>query len=279
MNLIIGNEGYIANKLLARKEYNYTTLDKNDKNGFFLDLNYPQDFDFSIIDYKTTIIFLAAISSPDECNNNFEFAYKINVTGSIYFIQEAIKRGAKVLFFASDVIYGNTNVEVDEHSMTNPFGKYALMKDVVEKYFLNESLFKVFRLSYVLSNEDKFVSYLKMCSEKSNKAEIFHPFYRKVVFIDDVLESIENIVIKWNDFDNQKFNICGIEDISRLDIANLYNEATGLNLELEINDPGEGFWKARPKDINVTSKYVEKLLGRKQTKISDAINSMFKGVK
>jgi len=277
MNLIIGKNGFIAKKLFERGVHKATTSNKLSSDDIYLNLKNPESFDYSFINEKTNIIFLAAISSPDICNNNYDEAYKVNVTGTKYFIEEAIKRGAKVLFFSSDVIYGNTLNEVDESSKTNPFGNYAKMKDEIEKAFENEKNFKVFRLSYVLSKEDKYLSYLKSCVDKNEVAEVFHPFSRKVVYIEDVLEAIENILFKWDDFENQKFNICGDKDISRKNIANIYNEVINNKLRYKVIEPNNNFWRARPKNINITSIYLEKLLGRKPTKIQDAINQIIKG--
>ena len=277
--IIIGKNGFIAKKLFERGEYKATTSDELSSNDVYLDLKNPESFDYSYIDEQTTIIFLAAISSPDICNNNHNEAYKVNVTGTKYFIEQAIRRDAKVLFFSSDVIYGNTIEKVDENSKTNPFGNYAKMKDEIEKAFEGEVNFKVFRLSYVLSKEDKYLSYLKNCIDKNEVAEVFHPFTRKVVYIEDVLLGIENIIEKWNEFDNQKFNVCGDEDISRKDIADFYNEAVENKLKYKIIEPNENFWEARPKDINMTSLFLEKLIERNPTKIKDAINKIIQGEK
>lgn len=275
-NMIIGKNGFVAKQLLQRKSYQTTSSEVGCKKSVYLDLTNPKIFDYSALDEQTTIVFLAAVSSPDECNNNYNEAYNINVVGTIYFIKEAIKRGTKVLFFSSDVIYGNTTELVNENSKTNPFGNYAKMKDEVEKTFENEKNFKVFRLSYVLSSEDKYLKYLKSCIDKNEVAEVFHPFDRKVVYIEDLLLAIENLIEQWNRFDNQKFNICGIETISRKDIANFYNEAVGNKLKYSITEPNEKFWQARPKDINMSSKYFENLIGKKPTKIKDAVKRIIK---
>lgn len=279
MDLIIGKNGFIAKKLGKRKNYNFTSSNKSEQKSLYLNLSEAEKFNYDIIDNNTNIIFLAAISSPDVCSNSYEEAYIINVKGTIYFIEEALKRRARILFFSSDVVYGNSVNMVNESSETNPFGNYARMKDEVEKTFSNERNFKVFRLSYVLSKEDKYLSYLKSCSDKNEVAEVFHPFSRKVVYIKDVLDAIENVLVKWDEFENQKFNICGDEDISRRDIADFYNDVVGNKLRYKIIEPNDKFWEARPKDINITSIYFEKLLGRKPTKIQNAINQIVKGEK
>jgi TolB protein len=87
-----------------------------------------------------------------------------------------------------------------------------------------------------------------------------------------------NIFPKWADKE-QKSNICGEEDISRKDIADFYNKATANKLEYKILEPDDSFWEARPRDINITSIYLEKLLGRKPTNIQDSINQIITGKK
>lgn len=279
MRIIIGLNSFIGKQFLKKGEEYFFTSSSSEQSSqtIYLDLKKAGEFDYSVIDKDTYIVFLAAISSPDECNNNYKESYKINVEGTKYFIQNAIEKDAKVLFFSSDVVYGNTQDRVDENSPTNPFGNYAKMKDEVEKFFINEKNFKVFRLSYVLSKEDKYLSYLKNCVEKNEEAEVFHPFNRKVIYIEDLVESIENVLVKWKEFDNQKFNICGDENISRKDIADFYNESIGNRLKYKIIEPNDNFWEARPKDINITSIYLQKLLGKKPTVIKDAINKIING--
>ncbi|MCK4442686.1 MAG: sugar nucleotide-binding protein [Sulfurovaceae bacterium] len=279
MNIIIGKNSFIAQSLIKTGKYLTTSSNIEDNESIYLNLSNPENFDYSLLNKNTTIILLAAVSSPDKCNNNYEYAFNINVIGTTYFIRESLNKGAKVLFFSSDVIYGNTINNVNEESSTNPFGNYAKMKDEIEKAFEKEKNFKVFRLSYVLSKEDKYLSYLQNCIDKNKIAEVFHPFNRKVVYICDVVKSIENIVIKWNKYSNQKFNICGIENISRKDIVNYFNEAIGNKLQYRLLEPNNDFWNARPKDINISSLYMEKLLGKKPTLIKDAINQIIKGNK
>jgi len=278
MNVIVGKNSFISKQLMKRNNYQFTSSDilEVDKNTMYLDLNFPEVFDYTVFNENTYIIFLAAISSPDECNKNYERSYKINVTGTKYFIKQAIKQKSKILFFSSDVIYGNRTEEVDENSKTDPFGNYAKMKEEVEKYFLDEVNFKVFRLSYVLSFEDKYLSYLRKYVESNSIADVFHPFYRKIIYIDDLLTAIESILLHWQVFKNQKFNICGEKQISRKKIADLYNSFICGELNYNIIEPDEVFWQARPKEINITSQYINKLLGYKPLSIDLAIKKIVK---
>ena len=131
------------------------------------------------------------------------------------------------------------------------------MKNNIEKTFINNNNFKVFRLSYVLSIEDKFLTYLHNCRLNNSIAEVFHPFYRNVIFIDDVIDATFNAFNSW-EITNQINNVCGNESISRKDIA----ESILSGGQIKVIDPGEAFWKIRPKIIHVESilfkRYFEK---------------------
>lgn len=96
--LIIGESGFIANKLMMRGGYAATSRDKK-AGSLFLDITKPAKFDYTQINSDTFVVLLAAISSPDICSNRYDFAYNTNVTGTKALISNLILRGAKVLFF------------------------------------------------------------------------------------------------------------------------------------------------------------------------------------
>jgi len=262
--ITLGKEGYIAKYLIERKELfgcnlTYTTNDKNSE-GLFLDLTKPETFDFKILNNMDLILFLSAISSPDLCKNDFNNSYQINVIGTKYFIKHALEKGAKVLFFSSDVLYGGGEETFDEESKVSPFGEYAKMKYAVESEFMREENFKIFRMSYVLSKKDKFLNYLQNCTTNNSTAEIFHPFFRCAIYINDVFNAILQIKNRWDLFTLKICNLVGTESISRLDIAEAYKNTIDNNLKIKIIKPGNDFFEARPQRISVKSKYLEQLL-------------------
>ena len=122
------------------------------------------------------------------------------------------------------------------------------MKLLVEKYFRGETNFKSFRLSYVFSWNDKFMKYLRTCFEQNKIAEVYDPFIRKVVFIEDLINCIVNIHNGWIKYNNQYFNICGPKYLSRVEIANYFIQHVGP-LDLKIIRPDDNFFKARPQKI------------------------------
>lgn len=279
-NFIIGKNSFIGQQIaksLIQKndqwgaDWKFTTsnFDQSitEKNKFFyLDLESPENFDYSILSNKSNIILLAGISSPDLCEENKEFAHKINFLGTKYFINECIKRGARVLFFSSDLVYGKSDNIFDENSLAEPVGFYGKLKREIENSF-DSSNFKVFRLSYVLSQSDKYIDYLNRCIVDQIEPEIFHPLFRNIVYIDDVIEATKNILFKWHHFNNMIFNICGEKSISRKDIADKIIK----NNCYKIVNPGEKFWSIRPNNIKVSSLYFESLIQRKPVSFSNAM--------
>lgn len=278
---IIGSHGFIAQKLiedLSKIETEIiTTSSRNNDKDLYLNLTEPDTFDYSIIKKNDFILLLAAISSPDVCNQQYDFAYSINVTGTIKFIEKCLSQKARVLFFSSDIVYGQHENIVNENSECLPLGNYAEMKLAVERKFYAEKNFKIFRLSFVFSKSDKYSSYLANCSKKSMTAEVFHPIFRRTVYIEDLKHAIISLHFGWNDWDNTSFNISGPDLISRVDVANYYKEIVDIAFQYEVIEPNEEFYRARPQIINMDSIYFAKLLKRTPLSIREAMNIEFKG--
>lgn len=221
---VVGSNGFIAKQIIPRFEsINYEVVKIShtlQESCIQLDLGNCDTFDFTVLKDVDYIIFAAAISSLDVCENNYEMSYNINVTGTRHFIKNAIAQGCKVLFFSSDAVYGMDNGEnFTEESILNPISRYGEMKRAVELEFASEQAFKAIRLSYVFSYYDKFTQYYLSCVEKNEMAEIFHPFYRSVITIDDLMVLIDAILGKWDNIPASVINACGEELISRIRIA------------------------------------------------------------
>ena len=109
---LVGSAGYIAEFILKRfrEEPEIETvlrIDRNDNSDAYIDLADAGNFNYSLLDDIDYVVFTAAISGPDQCAKEFDSCWKINVTGTSFFIREAIKRDCKVLFFSSDAAFGD----------------------------------------------------------------------------------------------------------------------------------------------------------------------------
>lgn len=259
---IVGSSGYIAKHLMKAftsqlNDCEIIKIDMTDDADLKLQLTAPAEFDYHKLQGIDYVIFTAAISGPDMCSNEFDKCWNINVTGTTYFIREAIKRDVRVLFFSSDAVFGDIPGHIyDEESETQAYTAYGKMKKAIEDEFKTNKLFKCIRLSYVVSENDKFISYCLSCIRKNESADIFHPFYRNCITVSDVIKTILWLMQSWTTFDSFVLNLTGTELVSRVRMADEMNRYLGNKLKYTVAQPNEDFFKNRPQVTQMKSKYL-----------------------
>jgi dTDP-4-dehydrorhamnose reductase len=280
MIFLIGRNGYVAGRFAAeleRRGVDFAVTSSHPQgDDLRLDLRDTGVFDYSQVGEGDAVVLLAAESSPDVCANEYDKAYSINVSGAAEFIKGTLNRGAKVLFFSSDVVYGHREEPVNESDSTEPIGVYAEMKCRVEEQFVGTKNFKVFRPSLVFSKESIFAANLMDCVRDGKAIKAF-PMKRAVVYVDDIVEAALNLFERWEEFDSWGINLCGPELLSRAKLAGFYKYLIDDRLEIQESEAPDGFFLKRPRTINMQSLYLEGLLGRKATSISEAMKIEFAG--
>ncbi len=270
--LIIGKNGFVASRLASRLEGTDTLLftsSRSRENALPLDLRHPDDFDFRRIEQNDRVLMLAAVSSPDICQNEPDYARAINVDGTSRFVDRCLERGAHVIFFSSDTVYGGGG-PFGERSPCHPVGPYAGMKHEVENRFLGNAAFKTLRLSYVVSRDDKFTAYLRRCAASGEEAEIFHPLRRRAVHIDDLADAVAALCQYWNALPSAILNVAGPELLSRVEMAEVFRHLDP-RLRFRTVEPGPEFFAARPQTIDMGSCYLSTLLGREPHGLREAL--------
>jgi dTDP-4-dehydrorhamnose reductase len=275
---VIGGRGYVGAALFAsaNKSGIAIGISSSGENDLLpLRLDAPAEFDYGNIRPGDVVLLTAAISAPDLCAREHDRAWAVNVTGTSSFIQNVIDRGARVVFFSSDTVYGECEDEFDEAAACNPAGEYAEMKREVEQRFAGNASFKSIRLSYVFSREDKFSRYLAGCAERNEEAYLFHPFFRAIVHRDDVVEGALALAARWDEFPEQVINFGGPQVLSRIDFAECLREVAFHDLRFKVTEPGADFFKNRPRVIAMTSPVFTKLLGRPARTLCEAARLEF----
>ena len=261
---LVGSSGYIASFLLKKFSdeqhiENVLKIDQGEEADVKLNLLEPDKFNYEVLDNIDVVIFTAAISGPDKCATDFEWCWSINVTGTCHFIREAIKRNCKVLFFSSDAVFGDIPGYIyDEYSETKAETPYGKMKKAVEDEFKNHKDFKAIRLSYVASARDRFISYCLDCVKKNNIADIFHPFYRNVITVSDVVDVVVWFTKNWKIYEPFVLNVAGKELVSRVRMADEINRHMGDRLKYVISTPKPGFYRNRPRITQMRSLFLKK---------------------
>jgi dTDP-4-dehydrorhamnose reductase len=205
-----------------------------------------------------TIIFGIANSSPEDCANNYEAAYMLNVISTIKAINLFLEAGVRVLFLSSDAA---------DLSCGSLIGHYASMKSEVEHRFQDHKLFKCIRLSYVYSMRDRFTQYLYYCANNDNTAEIYDPFYRNIIHISDVAEALWIIVNNWDLCSKGCYNLYGSISMSRVDMAKIFQSYIP-ELKFEIIAVPESFSAHRALSICPELSDTEFLMSRKPKEYS-----------
>lgn len=276
--IVVGATGYIGMGLLSNAKANSVTYGTSTigTSGLLpLRLDAPSDFDYKIVLPGDVVLLAAAISAPDLCAREHERAWAVNVTGTSDFINQVIACDGRVVFFSSDTVYGERSNIFDESAECQPAGEYAEMKREVEKRFLGNPNFKSIRLSYVFSREDKFTKYLSGCVERGEEAELFHPFYRAIVHRRDVIEGALALTQRWDEFPQQVINFGGPEVFSRIDFAECLKRVALPHLRYRVTEPGDDFFKNRPRIIAMSSNILPDLLGRRSRNLLEAAQIEF----
>ena len=221
---IVGSSGYIAKHLMKAftsqlNDCEIMKIDMTDDADMRLQLTAPAEFDYNKLQGIDYVIFTAAISGPDMCANEFDKCWDINVTGTTFFIREAIKRDVRVLFFSSDAVFGDIPGHIyDEDSVTQAYTAYGKMKKAIEDEFKTSKFFKF--------------------------------------TVSDVIKAILWLMQYWTTFDSFVLNLTGTELVSRVRMADEMNRYFGNKLKYTVTQPNEDFFKNRPQVTQMKSKYL-----------------------
>lgn len=260
---LVGSSGYIASYIIQRLEKesdidSILKIDRDEKADIKLNLTEAEKFNYDCLNNIDCVVFTAAISGPDKCAEEFDYCWNINVIGTSYFIEKAIEKNCRVLFFSSDAVFGDISGHIyDELSETNAETPYGKMKKAVEDKFKGNDKFKAIRLSYVASVRDRFISYCLECVTKHEEADIFHPFYRNVIVVSDVVNVVMWFINNWSKYKPNVLNVAGKELVSRVRMADEINRYLGNKLKYKISIPDKSFYENRPPITQMKSIYMK----------------------
>ncbi len=273
--IVLGSTGYIGSKLLPylKSKCSSKVLTAG-RSSCDIHVDLSKDYN-GLLENSLSgdcVIFLAAISSPAVCIEESEFAQLVNVNNTLKLIEALTRKGVKVVFSSTDMVFGKYEKEVFDDSDLLPFGQYGDLKAEVERKVENNELVKVIRLSYVLGPGDKYTNMLFDAANSGETVEVFSGFDRNVVALPDVLEGIKQLITRWDEIDASCINFSGPVNISRYDVTKLFSELLCPTLSYQLVEAPERFWDSRPKSIVMNSKEFPNLLGYTPQNIEDFIS-------
>jgi len=276
---LIGGSGYIGTQILKKipKKHIRFATSSNQKEGFKkFRLESQKDLDNLELSQNDFIIITATSFSPEYKEISLDESREININGTFSLIEKALYNKCRIIYFSSDTVYGNLNKICVEDSFCKPISEYARMKLEIENSFRKDKNFKSLRLSYVYSKNDNFSKYLLSCSKLNKIAEVYHPFYRSIICINDLINGIFSLINNWKIYDQSIINFGGPELLSRLDIAKIYRKFYLNNLRFQVNTPPDDFFLTRPVIIDLKSDIFSDLIKGNYTFLPQFIQNNFK---
>ena len=104
-------------------------------------------------------------------------------------------------------------------------------------------------------------------------AEVFSPFKRSVIHLDDTVDAILSLSRNWEG--PQIINCGGPETLCRAEFAQILKEEVFPELEIKIVRPPEKFYMDRPCEVSMMSIPLKEVLGKPQKTLREAIRMEF----
>lgn len=247
--LITGTNGFLGNHLLNYfKKFNYdlfsvtkSTIVNHQQvlvKSFEGDLT-NETFVKNTLDAvkPNVIIHCAAMSKPDDCENNQQLCWQTNVLSTKYLVENAQNYKAHVVFCSTDFVYG----EGEQHTELDackPLNYYAKSKLAAEQIIASiTQKFTIIRPVFIYGNEIKgvrksFVQWVKESLENGQKIKVVNDQFRTPTHVIDICKAIENIVASTK---LGIFNLAGTEILTPYQMAVII--ANQLNLDDKLIIP------------------------------------------
>jgi dTDP-4-dehydrorhamnose reductase len=167
------------------------------------------------------IIHTAAMSKPDECANNKEACYAINVNATKFLLDACSAFQPHFIYISSDFVFGENgpHAEDDIAAPLNYYGETKLMSEqlVMQSGLLYTIVRPVFIYGPVLRNmRPSFLHWVKNSLTQQRKIKVVSDQQRTPTFVLDICKSIEKIIGKKQ---HGVFNIAGKDLLSPYQMA------------------------------------------------------------
>lgn len=253
---IIGSNGFIGRhlteRLAAEKNTRLFLFSKNDASAFGssfpykkLDLDNKAQLaaDFAHIDF---IYYLASETIPSTSWENPVMDIEKNLLPFIHFTESISQLSVKKIIFISSggTVYGATDHMVDEHSFTNPFSPYGIVKLTME-HFLN-----YFKVKYKLNFDIYRVSNVYGEGQNTGKGiGLINTFIEKIM--------TEKKIYIFGDGKNVR-NYLYVKDLAELMLTSLREDVgaaeiynTSSNATLTVNEIAKIMKKILPESFDI----------------------------
>ncbi len=232
LTLYLAAKGYIVIasgrgrcRIPLSKKFEYAELDLTDKDAVYQCLQSHQ---------PDIIIHTAAMSKPDECNNNKKLCLVNNVDATENLLSAARSFSPHFIYTSTDFIFGENgpHSEEDQPEPLNFYGESKLMAEaLVKKSGLNYSIVRpVFMYGAAWEGmRPSFLHWVKNHLEQHKPIKVVNDQWRTPSFVQDICKGIESIILYSAAGD---FHLAGKDIISPYQMAVLVADVLKLDRSL-----------------------------------------------
>ena len=210
------------------------------------------------------IVHLAALSYPNQCEDDPELSYEVNVKGTSHIIEAAEYVRAPIVVASTDLVFDGVAAPYHTGATTNPINIYGKHKEQAEEIALQGySLASVARLPlmYGLPHGERksFITGMIDSLRAGEKLELFIDEYRSVAAGVDVAQGLLKVLFHHG---KGKWHLGGPQSLTRYQIGEAIAEALGSDKSLLIpkKQKSMSFPAKRPADVSLFSEDSYKIL-------------------
>lgn len=245
--LITGVNGFLARHLVYylsnKTNCNIIATAKNGLKGNLpatvtyqnLDITNEQEvIDTIAFHLPQIIIHTAAMSKPDECEDDKEMALLTNSTAVVFLVKACLKNNIYLIFTSSDFIFGNDG-EITDQTQPNPLNYYGQTKlwaeEIIKAQMLQYSIVRpVFMYGKQITDiRGCFLHWVLNNLKQGKEIKVVNDQPRKPTYVVDVCEIILQLL---QEKKVGTFNICGDEVLTPYQMA--VETATFFNLNEKL---------------------------------------------
>jgi dTDP-4-dehydrorhamnose reductase len=146
------------------------------------------------------IIHAAAMSKPDECNNDQDACIKNNVEVTKYLVDASKLLNAHFIYLSTDFIFGE-NGPHSENDFPDPLNFYGTSKLLAEKLIKSSSTqYAIVRPVFIYGPtwngmRSSFVQWVAEKLKTGTKIKIVNDQFRTPTYVEDICKGIEQIIV------------------------------------------------------------------------------------
>ncbi|HLD53825.1 MAG TPA: SDR family oxidoreductase [Sediminibacterium sp.] len=180
------------------------------------------------------IIHIAAMSKPDECNDDRENCLLHNVQATIHLGEAAIKHHSQFIYFSTDFIFGE-NGPHGEDDITGPLNFYGesklLAENWVKQHIPNAVIVRpVFIYGPELpGSRPSFIQWVQKQLIQEKPIKVVNDQKRTPTYVFDICQGLETIIVNNH---SGVFHLAGAEIITPYEMAIEVANCLSLNVDL-----------------------------------------------